>query len=113
MSFSPPNYATSPDGSRTLDESGRVDCYCGRKVWPFALIDVRHLDNVEHNWSCEACWTGWQRNRHPIMKAHKNNAKLQSQDNVVSRKEWDGLWVKAHGATQDVIDKILNSNRRA
>lgn len=138
MPFSPKNYDTHGDGTLTPDENGKVPCCCGRKVWPFVLVEVKHLDNIltpeKHvvvgfnengslnittvpprpfKWACDSCWTHWQRVRHPVMKADKGNSKLKSANRMTSRKEWDDLWLKHHGAPQTVRDKIKQQNRRA
>ena len=138
--FRVPNYETHGDGSKVIDDHGRVECDCGRKVWPFVLVDVRAMDNVTtkhrkikktkkvkgkdvpfidvippqpQNWACDACWTDWQRHRHPIHKSLIDAAKRTSQDKGESRKEWDRQWLKAHGAPQKHINNILKTNRRA
>lgn len=111
MMFTPPNYESHPDGSRTPDDNGKVSCHCGRKVHPFVLVDVKHLDNVEHDWACDACWTHWQRNRTPMMQA--DIVKPINTDKSQSRKDWDEKWLKGHGAPQSIINKMKQTNRRS
>lgn len=99
--FRVPNYESHPDGSRTPDENGRVACHCGRMVWPFVLVPVHSMD-VPHDWACDACWTTWQRDRKPLKAGNKPNG----------RKGWDEQWLQLHGAPQDAIDKMKQTNRR-
>ena len=110
--FTPPNYESHPDGSKEPDDKGRVRCDCGRRVWPFVLIEVKQFDNVEHDWACDGCWTDWQRKRHPLMKVD-NHKDLSHTERQRSRKAWDEQWLKGHGAPQEMIDKIKQTKRRA
>lgn len=101
--FRVPNYESNPDGSKEIDDNGRVQCYCGRRVWPFVLVDTKPMNNVKQDWACDACWTDWQRNRFPLTKGEIPN----------NRKEWDEQWLRLHGAPQSTIDAMKQTNRRA
>lgn len=110
--FSPPNYKSHSDGTLALDANGRVQCSCGRKVWPFVLVKVTQFDNVNQDWACDGCWTLWQRTRKPLMKVD-NPPELWDKDHMISRKSWDEQWLKGHGAPQEVIDRMKQTKRRA
>lgn len=112
--FTPPNYETHPDDSHKINDKGRVKCACGRKVWPFVLVNVKQFDNIAQDWACDGCWTLWQRKRIPLMKPDKNmNPLLWDKNDIVSRHAWDEVWFKGHGAPQDVIDTMKHTMRRA
>jgi hypothetical protein len=110
--FTPPNYETHPDGTKDIDEKGRVKCKCGRKVWPFVLVKVTQFDNVDQNWACDGCWTDWQRHRKPLKKVD-NHKDLMHNDRQKSRKAWDEDWLSGHGAPKELIDKMKQTKRRA
>lgn len=107
-SFTPNNYETHPDGSRTPDADGRVACHCGRMVWPFVLVDVRHLDNVAHDWACDGCWTHWRRTRHPVMAAHGNYDALEPvrKEVVTLNEQPDGSFERVVTTPTDTPDVI-------
>lgn len=110
--FSPQNYETNPDGTRTPDARGKVACDCGRKVWPFVLVKTTQFDNVPNDWACDACWATWQRTRKPLMMVD-NSPDLWHTDHKKSRQAWDEQWLTGHGAPQEVINTMKQTNRRA
>lgn len=110
--FRVPNYESHPDGSKDINNKGRVQCDCGRKVWPFVLVNVKQFDNIEQDWACDGCWTLWQRTRRPLFKGQPDTD-LWHPNHKISRIAWDYHWFKGHGASQDVIDDMAQTKRRA
>lgn len=110
--FTPPNYESHPDGTHTLDGNGRVQCDCGKRVWPFVLIEVKQFDNVNQDWACDGCWTTWRRTRKPMYNGD-NPEELWDANHEKSRKAWDEQWLKGHKAPQDIIDRMKQTKRRA
>ena len=92
--FTPKTYEDAhPD-----HDGSKVPCDgCGRKARPFVLVDVRTLPDVAGEFLCDGCRSDMYRRKVSI-DGNPNPPE--------TRKEWRQRWVKAHGAPQEVVDKI-------
>lgn len=105
----------SPEHDKTRE---RVLCGCGRRVWPWVLVDCRHLP-IEEDWACDGCWTDWQRTRkcvdggNPIIPDPDSHDFTKRDENIRTRREWDRRWLKAHGASPEDLNTFDNANHNA
>lgn len=82
--------------------NGRFVCPNCRTIRPaVCIVDTRALPIVE-NWSCDACWTGWQRQG-------RNVDGLPAP--LTDRRGWLVRWVQAHGAPAEVVAKIATTRQ--
>lgn len=75
---------------------GKYQCTCGSLCIPAQIVDTRAIPGITQDWSCDGCWTKWQRTGTVIDGGNPHH----------SKREWLLRWVKAHNAPQEVLDKI-------
>ncbi len=92
----------------------RIECECGRKVWPWVLVDCRHLP-ISQNWACDGCWTNWQRRKTPIDAGPDFivSGSPSRDQRIAVRLAWERRWLKAHSATPQEIADFDASNHSA
>lgn len=95
--WNPPTYEEDSLESRQKPGKRHTEYLCSCGTWrpAFMIVDVRALA-IGQDYACDNCWTDWERRGVVV----DGGAEPQN------RKEWRERWAQAHGAPQEVIDKI-------